>query len=58
MPQSKSNTNMSISRDVHASLVEILIEKQKEVKKQSGLDVTYSLNDVVKMLVNVYRKSR
>ena len=58
MPQSKHNTNMSISRKTHEELVKILYEKQEEMRKKSGLDVRYSLNDVVNMLVTLYKESK
>ena len=57
MPQSKNNTSISISRELHAELVKILEDRKAVVKAESGLDVDFSLSGVVKMLVDNYKKS-
>ena len=57
MPQSKNNTSISVAREVHAELVKILEDRKAAVKEDSGIDVEFSLNDVIKMLLELYKKS-
>ena len=54
MPQSKHNVNVCLSRDVHASLLEILKNIQDDTRKKTGIAVTFTLGDVIKMLADSY----
>ena len=55
MPQSKKNITVSVSREVHATLLDIVKKAKKETKKNTGLKSDYSLSDVIKMLVDSYQ---
>ena len=55
MPQSKKNVNISISREVHAKLLDI-VEKSKTIaSKKTGFDTKYTMGDVIEMLVDSYK---
>ena len=54
MPQSKHNVNVAISREVHETLLKIREKAQKDTKENTGIDVSYTLGEVIKMLAKSY----
>ena len=47
MPQSKHNVNVAISREVHETLLKIREKAQKDTKENTGIDVSYTLGEVI-----------
>ena len=54
MPQSKKNVNVSMSREVHSKLLDIITKAEEDMKKNSGLAATYTLGDAIDMLIKSY----
>lgn len=59
MPQSKKNVNVSMSREVHSKLLDILKKAEEDTKKNTGLEgITYTLGDVINMLIKSYQSKQ